>query len=76
LNAVTIQQLWSTPRIDTILSSFHGTCHFTVIDVNAAFYQIAFTTERDSELAAFSTMDEHYQMKSIPFGLTNAHVVM
>jgi hypothetical protein len=76
LNAVTIRQLWPTPWIDTILSSFHGACHFTVIDLNAAFHQIAFTTECDSELAAFITMDGHYQMKSMPFGLTNAPAVM
>jgi hypothetical protein len=65
LNAVTIRQLWPTPRIDTILSSFHGACHFMVIDLNAAFHQIAFTTERDSELAAFITTDGNYQRSAV-----------
>ena len=53
LNAATVRQLWPAARIDTLLSSFSGSKWFSVIDLNAAFHQIGFSTEQDAELAAF-----------------------
>jgi hypothetical protein len=49
---------------------------FTVFDLNAAFHQIAFSSEQDAELAAFVTEDGLYQMRAVPFGITNAPIIM
>jgi hypothetical protein len=49
---------------------------FTVFDLNAAFHQIAFSSEQDAELAAFVTEDGLYQMRAMPFGITNAPTIM
>ena len=76
LNAATVRQLWPAARTDTLLSSFSGSKWFSVIDLNAAFHQIGFSTEQDAELAAFVTESGHYQMKCMPFGLTNAPAIM
>ena len=62
--------------IDNILASFTGVKWFTVLDLNAAFHQIAFSSEQDAELAAFVTEDGLYQMRAMPFGLTNAPAIM
>ena len=76
LNAATVRQIWPAARIDNILSSFSGAQVFSVLDLNAAFHQIAFSSEKDAELAAFVTEDGHYQMRAMPFGLTNAPTIM
>ena len=76
LNAATVRQIWPAARIDNILSSFSGAQVFSVLDLNAAFHQIAFSSEKDAELAAFVTEDGHYQMRAMPFGLTNAPAIM
>jgi len=76
LNAATVRQLWPAARIDNILASFTGVKWFTVLDLNAAFHQIAFSSEQDAELAAFVTEDGLYQMRAMPFGLTNALAIM
>jgi putative NADPH-quinone reductase len=76
LNAATVRQLWPAARIDNILASFTGAKWFTVLDLNAAFHQIAFSSEQDAELAAFVTENRLYQMRAMPFNLTNAPAIM
>ena len=45
LNAVTIAQLWPVQRIDGLLSELSGSKLFTSLDLDAAYHQVAFTSQ-------------------------------
>jgi hypothetical protein len=57
--------LWPAARIDNILASVTVVTWFTILDLNAAFHQIAFSSEQDVEIAAFQVVTEDglYQMR-------------
>ena len=71
LNSITKKDVYPLPRCDEILESLSGGAYFTHLDLVRGYWQIK-VAEKDREKTAFSTPDEHYQFKRIPFGLTNA----
>ena len=75
LNEVIVRQVWPMPLIDDLLNSFHEAKYFTIIDLEAAFYQIELKPE-SRELTAFITQDGLYEFNVLPMGLGNSPAVM
>ena len=70
LNSITKKDVYPLPRCDEILESLSGGAYFTHLDLVRGYWQIK-VAKKDREKTAFSTPDEHYQFKRMPFGLTN-----
>ena len=71
LNSITKKDVYPLPRCDEILESLSGGAFFTHLDIVRGCWQIK-VAEKDREKTAFSTPNEHYQFKRMPFGLANA----
>lgn len=73
LNEATIPQAYPIPLIDEIIDQMDSTTCFTKLDVQSAFHQILLD-EKCRHLTAFSTTFNHYQFRTVPFGLQSAPV--
>lgn len=73
LNEATITQAYPIPLIDEIVDQMNGATCFTKLDVQSAFHQILLE-EKSRHLTAFSTTYNHYQYRTVPFGLQSAPV--
>ena len=71
LNAVTIKDAYSLPRIDDSLASLNGNKYFTGLDVYSGYWQIK-VHPNDKEKTAFVCDDGLFEFNVMPFGLTNA----
>ena len=71
LNAVTIKDAYSIPRIDESLSKLGDAKFFTTLDLGSAFWQVPLR-KKDREKTGFACELGLYQWKSMPFGLCNA----
>ena len=71
LNSITKKDVYPLPRCDEILESLSGGAYFTHLDLVRGCWKIK-VAKKDREKTAFSTPDEHYQFKRMPFGLSNA----
>jgi hypothetical protein len=71
LNAVTIKNKYSLPRIDVLFEQLRGAKIFSKIDLNSSYHQLRIK-EEDIEKTAFSTRYKHYEYIVMSFGLTNA----
>jgi len=71
LNAVTVKDSYTLPRIDDALASLNGNKYFTSLDLNAGYWQIPMD-ENDKEKTAFITDSGLYHFNVLSFGLTNA----
>ena len=72
LNARTIKDEYSLPRIDETLDCLGGATIFTSLDLRSCYWQVEME-EESKPLTAF-TVDPlgFYECKRMPFGLTNA----
>ena len=72
LNARTIKDVYSLPRIDEMLDCLNGAEWFSSLDLKSGYWQVEM--EEDSKaLAAFTVRPlGFYECKCMPFGLTNA----
>jgi hypothetical protein len=70
LNAVTIKNKYSLPRIDVLFEQLRGAKIFSKIDLNSSYHQLRIK-EEDIEKTAFSTRYKHYEYIVMSFGLTN-----
>ena len=72
LNAWTVKDAYSLPRIEDALDSLNGACIFTSLDLKSGYWQV----ELDEEsilLTAFTVGPlGFYECVRMPFGLTNA----
>ena len=59
------------PRIDELLTRFHGMSIFSSIDLRSGFYHIVLTPESQKK-SAFVTPLGKWEFKRVPFGLTQA----
>ena len=72
LNAQTVKDAYSIPRIEDALDSLNGACIFTSLDLKCGYWQV----ELDDESIPLTTFTVgplgFYECIRMPFGLTNA----
>ena len=72
LNACTIKDAYSLPRIDETLDCLGGAMIFTSLDLKSGYWQVEME-ERSKPLTAFTVGPlGFYECERMPFGLTNA----
>ncbi|GBG91638.1 hypothetical protein CBR_g52672 [Chara braunii] len=71
LNAITVKNVESLPRIDDLLDRVQGCRYFSKIDLKSGYHQIKVHPD-DQYKTAFRTRYGHYEFIVMPFGLTNA----
>ncbi|RXN25500.1 Retrovirus-related Pol polyprotein from transposon 297 [Labeo rohita] len=71
LNARTIPDQYTTPRIDDALDCLTGSKWFSVLDLRSGYYQIAMG-EEDKEKTAFICPLGFFQFERMPQGITGA----
>ena len=72
LNARTIKDAYSLPRIEDALDSLNGACIFTSLDLKSGYWQVELD-ESSIPLTAFTVGPlGFYECVRMPFGLTNA----
>ncbi|GBG92781.1 hypothetical protein CBR_g57131 [Chara braunii] len=71
LNAITVKNRESLPRIDDLLDRVQGCRYFSKIDLKSGYHQIAIRPE-DQHKTAFQTRYGLYEFVVMPFGLCNA----
>ena len=72
LNARTIKDAYSIPRIEDALDSLNGACIFTSLDLKSGYWQVKLD-EESIPLTAFTVGPlGFYECVRMPFGLTNA----
>jgi hypothetical protein len=71
LNAISIKNRCTIPRIDNLLDAVSGSKYFTSLDLTSGYQQILIS-EEDRHKTAFRTPFGHFQFKVLIEGLTNA----
>ena len=72
LNARTVKDAYSLPRIEDSLDSLNGSCIFTSIDLKAGYWEVEMDP-KSIPLTAFTVGPlGFYECVKMPFGLTNA----
>ncbi|XP_052469911.1 uncharacterized protein LOC128026690 [Carassius gibelio] len=71
LNARTVPDQYTTPRIDDALDCLSGSRWFSVLDLRSGYYQISMS-EEDKEKTAFICPLGFYQFERMPQGITGA----
>ena len=72
LNARTVKDAYSLPRIEEALDSLNGACIFTSLDLKSGYWQVELD-EDSIPLTAFTVGPlGFYECVRMPFGLTNA----
>ena len=72
LNARTVKDAYSLPRIEDSLDNLNGSCIFTSIDLKAGYWQVEMDPQ-SIPLTAFTVgLLGFYECVKMPFGLTNA----
>ena len=72
LNARTVKDAYSIPRIEDALDSLNGACIFTSLDLKSGYWQVELDDE-SIPLTAFTVGPlGFYECIRMPFGLTNA----
>ena len=70
LNAVTIKDSYPLPRIDDTLDALSGSNWFSTLDLKSGYHQVALA-EKDKPKTAFSTGNNLWQWRVLPFGVCN-----
>jgi hypothetical protein len=71
LNAITVKNHCTIPRIDDLLDAVAGNQYFTSLDLTSGYHQISIS-EEDRPKTAFRTPFGHFPFKVLIEGLTNA----
>ena len=70
LNAVTVKDAYSLPRIDNTQDSLAGAKYFSTLDFASGYWQVE-VEETDKRKMALSTPQGHFEFNVMPFGLAN-----
>ena len=62
---------WPLPRINEVIDSLDGNCHFSNIDLTSGYFQTALD-EESQKVTAFVTPMGLYKWKRLPIGLASA----
>ncbi|GBG80748.1 hypothetical protein CBR_g31303 [Chara braunii] len=71
LNAITVKNAETLPRIDDLLDRVQECRYFSKIDLKSGYHQIAIQPE-DQQKTVFQTRYDLYEFVVMPFGLCNA----
>ena len=72
LNAATVKNTHSIPRIDDLLDALHEARWFSTLDLKSGYWQVPIQ-KRDKEKTAFRTSNgQLFEFNQVPFGLCNA----
>ena len=71
LNRQTIKDNFHIPNSQEIFDSVGGNSFFSTIDLSKGYHQIPLE-DRSKKFTAFSSGNNHYQFKRLPFGLVSA----
>jgi hypothetical protein len=75
LNSVTKRQVYPMPRIDDCLNSLGSGTHFSLLDLQSAFWQVELDEDSKPKTAFSVEGMGHYHFEVMPYGLTNAAAV-
>ena len=75
LNAFTKRQVYPMPRIEDCLNSLGTGTHFSLLDLQSAFWQVELDEESKPKTAFSVETMGHYEFQVMPYGLTNASAV-
>ncbi|GBM93813.1 Retrovirus-related Pol polyprotein from transposon 297 [Araneus ventricosus] len=71
LNEITIKDSYPLQRIDDTLDALNGSQWFSTLDLKSGYWEVEIQPE-DKDKTAFTTGQELWQFKVMPFGLCNA----
>lgn len=71
LNRIVIPDSYPFPRIEDIISKTANCQYFSILDINSAFWSIPIKPEHRERLA-FTTEENLFQWKVLPFGFRNS----
>ncbi|UYV82162.1 hypothetical protein LAZ67_21001178 [Cordylochernes scorpioides] len=71
LNDVTVNDVYSIPRIDEVLDTLQGSKYFSAIDFKSEYWQVE-VEKKDKEKTVFTTAHGLYEFNVMPFGICNA----
>jgi len=72
LNAKTIRDAYTIPRVDTLLDSLKGARYFASLDLLSGYHQVKMHPEHAERTAFSAGPFGFYQYEKMPFGLTNS----
>ena len=73
INAVTVKDKFPMPNLADSIYATHDINFYTKLDMVKGYYQIPLA-EDSRQYTAFSTAHNHYQFKTLSFGLTNSGI--
>ena len=73
VNHVTKAEQFPMPNVTQCLFRAHKMQYFSKIDLVKGYYQVEID-EQSKQYTAFSTLNNHYQFKRLPFGLKNSGI--
>ena len=72
LNARTVKDAYSLPRIDETLERLKGSCIFSSLDLKSGYWQVEIEEESKQYTAFTLGLLGFFQCNRMPFGATNA----
>lgn len=71
VNARTIRDSYTVPKIEDLIKTLAGAQHFSQMDLSKAYYQVPLT-DRAKKISAFTTPLGLYEFERLSFGMVNA----
>jgi transposase InsO family protein len=72
LNAKTVKDAYTLPRIDEMLDRLAGSCYFSILDMKSGYHQVEVEETHKQRTAFTAGPLGFYEYNRLPFGLSNA----